>query len=773
MYIGKLSQKSQPAFYRAGTDISIEPTVTDSGYVIPFSAIFDSSVDIVYELNSTAYVGAISADVKGHSELTVFDKETKISAPRADLIPIGRTTDSITLRVRGNVADVTIGSIDIYGMLCDEDDAIILPRPKKIEIEKKRVKIANAVGEGDDAVYAADFLTDSLAERYGFTKGDDGATVRFALNTELETERYTVDASESEIVISAGSRLALLWGACRILDLYDGESLPLCHIDDHPDSEMRGFHMGLPRADRIDFTKRFFRYVLLPLGYNHVVMEFNGDMRYHSHPEITENWLQADKDWREGKRPTKILHSEMGADGTALEHDEVRELTTLLDSFGIEVIPEVQSLGHVDYIVNAHKELSELRRYYEATPIEGKYIDRLDIPDHCYCPALPESMAIIKDIIDEVVEVVRPKRRVHIGHDEVYHLGLCEVCRKKGAARTYCDHVTELHGYLKGKGLDTVIWSDALHTDLPYYESDVEILKHELPKDLLLFDYVWYYHLDYDTEDAILPVRNKVMMGNFYSSHYPRFESRIAKDGMIGGEVSTWVAVSEGDYADNGKFFDLPYAAEMLWNSSSYSEKNRMAYSEIICKSIIPKTRDLLHGKFDLYLAENERDTVDIDTFPGDVSRVPCEIQGLGLVEPKGEMKLGKKYDRLTFLHATANRMPRICWQPLAPVGCYTVTYVDGSEEIVPVRYAGEILSWNSRHGAPMPQHYYRHQGYVGTWYSDAVYEGYTDSGEPVLILGQVWDNPHPEKEIDRITYTHDKDEYATLLSAGVIGLSK
>ena len=773
MYIGKFSSNKEPAFYRAGTNISIKPEITDDGYVIPYSLIFDSSVDVVFELDSTAYVGAMVADIRGHLELAVFDGETKIAVSDPAMIPIGRTTDKITLRVRGNVADIIIGDVDIYGMLCDDTDAFILPRPKRLEISASRVKIARVSGDGNDAVYAADFLIESLAERYGFVKGDEGASVRFALNTELDDEHYTVDANEGEITVYAGSRLALLWGACRILDLYDGESLPVCHIDDYPDSQMRGFHMGLPRADRIDFTKKFFRYVLLPLGYNHVVIEFNGDMRYHRHPEITENWLKADKDYSEGRRATKILHSEMGADGTALEHDQVREITTLLDDLGIEVIPEVQSLGHVDYIVNAHKELSELRRYYETTPIEGKHIERLDIPDHCYCPALPESMAIIKDIIDEVVEVVKPKRRVHIGHDEVYHLGLCEKCRKKGAARTYCDHVTELHGYLKSKGLDTVIWSDALHTDLPYYESDVEILKHELPKDLLLFDYVWYYHLDYDTEDAILPVRNKVMMGNFYSSHYPRFESRIAKSGMIGGEVSTWVAVSEGDYADNGKFFDLPYAAEMLWNSSSYSEKNRMAYSEIISKNIIPKTRDLLRGKFDLYLAENARETVDIDTFPGDISRVPCEIQGLGLVEPTGEMKLGKKYDRLTFLHATANHMPRICWQPLFTVGSYTVTYVDGSEENIPVRYAGEVLVWNSRHGEPMPQHYYRHQGYVGTWYSDAVYEGYTDSGEPVLILGQVWDNPSPEKEIDKITYTPDKDEYATLLSAGVIGLSK
>ena len=772
MYIGEISKNIKPRFYRAGTNITVNAEPTENGYVIPFSDIFDSSVDIVIKLDTEAYVGAVVPNVKGYADLTVFDGETKISSNNTDIIPVGRTTDEITLSVRGNVADITVGKIEIYGMTAKDGEALILPRPKRIEMKDKRVKISRAVGEDTDSSFAAEFLKDSLKERYGFTEGEEGVAARFLLCADFDEERYTVDITETEIAVRAGSRLSLLWGACRILDLSDGVSVPVCNIDDQPDSPIRGFHMGLPRKDRIEFTKRFFRYVLLPLGYNHVIFELNGNMRYHRHPEISEAWLQADRDWRDGKR-TKILHSEMGADGTVLEQSEVRGIIDVLDSLGIEAIPEVQSLSHVDYIVNAHHELSELRRYNESTPIEGKFIDRLDIPDHCYCPALPESISIIKDIIDEVVEVVKPKRYVHIGHDEVYHLGLCPECRKRGAARTYCDHVTELHGYLKAKGLGTAIWSDALHTDIPYYESDVEILKHELPTDLLLLDYVWYYHLDYDTEDAILPVRDKVIIGNLYSSHFPRFAKRIAKPGMIGGAVSTWIAVSEDDYAENGKFFDLPYTAEMLWNSSTYNEANRMAYSEIICKSIIPKTRDLLHGRYDLYLAENTQETVTIDTFPGDVSRVPDEIQDLGLVEPTGALKLGKAYDRLTFAHATVNRMPRVCWQPLLDVGSYTVTYVDGSEVDIPVKYAGGVLSWNSRHGEPMPQHYYRHQGYVGTWYSDAIYEGYTDEGKPVLILGQVWDNPHPDKTIDKITYTPAKDEYAILISAGVIGLNK
>jgi hypothetical protein len=71
-----------------------------------------------------------------------------------------------------------------------------------------------------------------------------------------------------------------------------------------------------------------------------------------------------------------------------------------------------------------------------------------------------------------------------------------------------------------------------------------------------------------------------------------------------------------------------------------------------------------------------------------------------------------------------------------------------------------------------MPDNYYRHQGYVGTWFADPTYEYRTAEGKPVLLLGQVWDNPHPEKTISHITYTPDSKDFAVLLSGGVLGVS-
>ena len=46
-----------------------------------------------------------------------------------------------------------------------------------------------------------------------------------------------------------------------------------------------------------------------------------------------------------------------------------------------------------------------------------------------------------------------------------------------------------------------------------------------------------------------------------------------------------------------------------------------------------------------------------------------------------------------------------------------------------------------------------------------------TAEGKPVLLLGQVWDNPRPDVAIASISYTADKKDYAVLLSAGVLGV--
>ena len=772
MYIGKLNADITPRFCLANTSVAHQPDKAQDGYVWKWGNLFDCAVDITYTFPKECYVGMIDLGLVGADEVTVIVDGVKVAVRDvAKPALVNLAGKEVIIRARGGFADLHFKGAQIFGFYPDDEEPFILPRPKKLEYTGERVKIGGITASNVDALYTADFLYDSLKERYETLPDGEGIELSFEIDKSYEDERYTVEVTSDGATVKAASRLALLWGACRVIDLWDGATLPIISIDDKPDVPMRGFHMGLPTVDNIDFVKRFIRYVLLPYGYNHVIIEFNGAMRFDRHPEISEKWIESEKLYREGKG-NRVMHADIGAEGTVLEKWQVREILDVLDGFGIEVIPEVQTLAHIEYITNAYPEFAELGTFMKtATEAELKWIKHPHVPDHCYCPHNEKCMAIVYDIIDEIVDVVKPKRYVHIGHDEVYHIGLCDKCKEKGAPRVYVEHVKALHSYIADKGLKTMLWSDMLHTDMYYTGESFDFVKRELPKDLMLLDFTWYFHLGKDIEDSLLPEGYEIMMGNLYSSHYPRFASRIAKNGMVGGQVSTWTAVSEKKFGEHGKFLDLPYTAEMLWNAYSYDERNRASLTALIGQCIIPEMRDLMHGRYDLYLASETESCEVVGSFPGSDERVPEELLYLGLTEPKDKLAVGSKYDRLILEHATLNPAPRICWQELTPVGAYTVTYEDGETVSIPVLSSGGILYINSTYGAPMPDNYYRHQGYVGTWFADPTYEYRTAEGKPVLLLGQIWDNPHPEKKIDCISYEAEKGEYAVLLSAGVLGV--
>ena len=200
---------------------------------------------------------------------------------------------------------------------------------------------------------------------------------------------------------------------------------------------------------------------------------------------------------------------------------------------------------------------------------------------------------IIFDLIDEIVDVVRPPRFVHMGHDEIYQIGLCPKCKGTPHDVLYERHIKALHEHLAKKNLRMMIWADMLQPTEKRYSTCTAI--NRLPKDIVLLDFIWYFHFDLDMEDHLLPSGYEVLMGNLYSSHYPRYESRAAKERMIGGQVSTWCRMDEYTLSKKGKLYDLLYTAEMLW-SPSYRENAREAYADILAKRI-PALRDRIHGE--------------------------------------------------------------------------------------------------------------------------------------------------------------------------------
>ncbi|NMA96353.1 MAG: family 20 glycosylhydrolase, partial [Clostridiales bacterium] len=529
----------------------------------------------------------------------------------------------------------------------------------------------------------------------------------------------------------------------------------------------------------IPFFKRLIRYVLVPMGYNTVYLEFAGGMRFDSHPKISEAWLEGNKKADEGLWPP-VPHGSMVAGGDLLEKSEVRDLIEFMKSYGLEVIPEVQSLGHVQYITMAYPEIAETQEDKD----DKKDIDlkKEDTPPSefyhgSYCPSNDMSYKIIFDIIDEIVDVVEPERYVHMGHDEVYVIGTCPVCKKEDPAHLLARHLNALHAHLAKKGLKMMIWADMLQ-NVTKYKTPAAI--DMIPKDIVLLDFIWYFHTDKDIEDHLLSHGFEVIMGNMYSSHYPRFESRIRKGGMIGAEVSTWKRVDEYNLGFEGKIYDFLYSGNMLW-SKDYKEDFRYSYDEIIT-GFMPYIRERLSAKGHPSLDEEARGVNISLPKPDKNDIVPYELMEAidGIMDTKYmqvatldnpiTISIDDRFDSIKFYHTASKNAERIPWEDPIETGRYIISYEDGTKIIVPIEYGTNIYAWNKRANMPITKPYYRHQGYVGTYFADPFIRANTRDGEDVSIFAYEWVNPHREKSITSIELVKSGDTDSFVILGAIKG---
>ncbi len=84
------------------------------------------------------------------------------------------------------------------------------------------------------------------------------------------------------------------------------------------------------------------------------------------------------------------------------------------------------------------------------------------------CPTNNETQVVIKDMIDQVMALHPGIEYFHIGSDEVYHIGMCNLCiarmNKYGIQETqlFLQHVTEIAKYVKNKynNVQPLMWDD-------------------------------------------------------------------------------------------------------------------------------------------------------------------------------------------------------------------------------------------------------------------------------------------------------------------------
>jgi len=141
-------------------------------------------------------------------------------------------------------------------------------------------------------------------------------------------------------------------------------------------------------------------------------------------------------------------HPEVGAPG-AFTKAEMQGFTKFAAQHHVELVPLLQGLGHVSYILK-HSKWRHLR----------------EIPDSNweFCPLKDGSYELLFDLWDEAIEATPGSRYLHVGCDETYELGQSVACGCKALAdehgREYLMDLflTKVQEHLEQKGRMMMAW---------------------------------------------------------------------------------------------------------------------------------------------------------------------------------------------------------------------------------------------------------------------------------------------------------------------------
>lgn len=435
-------------------------------------------------------------------------------------------------------------------------------------------------------------------------------TAGFENPEKYNNESYIVEISDT-VRVYYTSDITKLYALYALKRLYERDGICRGIVYNRPRLEFRCFRSYLPPKDGIDEFLRFID-MLIAFGHNTIMLEIGGAMQYKRHPEINEGWVDYCKIFEEfnGKTewvqrsawyPKNAIHCD-NAGGNFLTYEELAIIVDYCRERHFEIIPEVPSLSHTDYLLYNHPELAE--------------IDNDHLPNNA-CPSNEDYYKLIFDVLDEVVEVFRP-RRVNICHDEAYVFCYCPRCRGKDAGELFAYHMTRLHDHLAESGVKTMIWGDGV---LPMehggnasfhrrYEwdgkriVDIEGKKYEvhnfkyhsikeyedavktgerveglyvppkknsinlIPRDIEMMDWSWSL---YNSSEIMNEYGFYHVYGNFSAYSMRDFNDRI-KEGVKGISFSNWGCTDFDALQRTNSLFSVGYNSLAVWGGGFESE---------------------------------------------------------------------------------------------------------------------------------------------------------------------------------------------------------
>ncbi|WP_245556479.1 glycoside hydrolase family 20 zincin-like fold domain-containing protein [Deinococcus aquatilis] len=448
---------------------------------------------------------------------------------------------------------------------------------------------------------------------------------------------------------------------------------------------------------------------------------------------------------------------------------EAARVAALARSYGLEPIPLIETLGHVEWM------------YYG-----GKNLDLRQDPDSqnpfSYDTLNPATYSrVVLPILKEAVDVFKPKV-IHIGHDEIRNrdrFPARENGKALGFEKLFVGDVLKLHDFLKEQGVATMIWHDTAFAD-----SVIGTLPAQLPKDLQVAYWNYAPGNSFGLLGRIKALGFPVLgaswdeVGN--AEGYARAAAQVDASGMIQtrwtgyfGNPSIWDGAAEQGVA-------FVRAANSFWNPAAGSVPNaegiyRTTYQPDAYRSaagtlvnLAPLvTRSLTDNDEKGWILKGA--DIDLRNLKTGINRFGAyKFNVTGAVMLRGSrpaakdlpervtVELGRKASSIAFLHTTG--WPAATAREV--IGRYEVRYADGSMVSQPLEYGRHIRAWTDTLTTSMIP--------APAW------AGKTRDGLEVAVPVLDWINPKPDKVISSVTLVSEgKNANLTLIGLTLIGEGK
>lgn len=554
-------------------------------------------------------------------------------------------------------------------------------------------EILNGVSIGEiisDEIVVNIGITDEIKEKIGekYAKNDEGFAIVIGKTTYIYAE----------------SEQAVFYAAATLKQLFDFGELCEAFIYDYPLGKFRGFRTFVPARFEMDD----FRHTVDMLAYykyNSIMIQVSGAMEYKKHPEINETMEKVAKELLT-KRGSAISHKiynrpcsgyhPANCGGSYISQEETKELIKYCQDRGLEVIPEVPSLSHCEYLVTSHPEIKEDRR-------------EVKLPT-AYCPSNPRTYEILFDVLDEIIDVFKP-RYINIGHDELYSIGICDKCKNKAPEDLFAEDVIKIHDYLASKNIKTMMWGDKLVPvaggrgynkagDWDYVPPLFECID-KLPKDIVVLN--WYYPFGAFTDKRLIEHGFTHTFGNFWPSGCLDYKERSIANKSSGAFVSIWGPFLFDSLHRNHALADIVLSSYLLW-CDNYTDEQHRKVCDLSCKE--------QNRYVSKYWKTKSEHTIVI-THTTDYF-IPYSVY----------YKDGDAYPDNVY-----------------KLGSYIVTYTDGTTIQLPVKYgvhiSNEDVSYDNNRSL----------------YMETASTSLHSNIDGKTYFTHMYDNPHPEKTILGITF--------------------